>query len=307
VVIRNAGNGDLVIGTITSPSPPFSIETDSCSGQSLGGSNTCKVTYRFLPDSAGIFSAGSNIPSNGFSQDLVTVTLTGTGVGETQNYIHLLDPSDGETFTACTYYDPPTFQWEASEVFPHIEVQFSSKDDFSTILLKIKGSRNADQVTMTPNSWKRVLLLPGASGGTLYWRVVAKKKDKTIVSSDVFSLVVEVPGPVVNPEMSHTSKTALPPPTLSWDNSCNIISTTWFGNDSDFKNPGANKIAFSFKLKDSGGIQETFAKELTSAQWYSIRKLGGNVTGSILYWYVVSSDPLGRRNSTEIMSFVLTD
>ena len=163
-----------------------------------------------------------------------------------------------------------------------------------------------DRIESDDHAHKKVLLLPGADGGSFSWTVVAKKKDKTLVQSDVFSLDVGKPG-VGNPVMSHTSKTTLPPPTISWDNNCNIMFTVWFGNDSDFRNPHMKKMPISFKIKKSDAFQETFTKELTPGQWFSIRKLGGDVTGATLYWYVESRDTLGRRQSTDVMSFVLTD
>jgi hypothetical protein len=243
------------------------------------------------------------------------VTLTGTGAAETLNYIHLLSPSDGSIFTACDYSNPPTFQWESSGTFTSIEVQFFYDYDFSRVPLKVKGDPNVNQLIIKSNIWKRILLLPGADGGTLNWMVVAKKKDKTMVQGkDVFSgfpyrvFDVTLPDPVDNPHLSHTSKKpTLPPPTISWDNNCNIMFTVWFGNDSDFKNPNMKKMPISYKIKNSDGIQGTFTKELTSGQWNSIRKLGGDVTGATLYWYVESRDTLGRRQSTDVMSFVLTD
>jgi probable HAF family extracellular repeat protein len=49
VTIKNDGTGKLIITAIPSPSPPFSIEGDNCSGQTLAPSETCTVTYRLLP------------------------------------------------------------------------------------------------------------------------------------------------------------------------------------------------------------------------------------------------------------------
>ncbi len=54
-------------------------------------------------------------------------------------------------------------------------------------------------------------------------------------------------------------------------------------------------------------IQEPFTKELTATQWNAIRKLGGDLIGERLYWYVESRDPLGRLQSSDVMSFDLTD
>ena len=36
-------------------------------------------------------------------------------------------------------------------------------------------------------------------------------------------------------------------------------------------------------------------------------EIGGDVTGAVLYWYVESSDLLGRQKNTDVMTFVLTD
>jgi hypothetical protein len=304
VTVKNIGNGTLVIGTVTtSPSPPFSISADSCSGRSFARFQACKITYRFLPDSPGKISGNSFIPSNDSDQNPVTVTLNGNGVGN-QNYINLLSPSDGQTFTACDYSNPPPFRWDFSGTFTSIEVQFSLKNDFSKIALQIRGDLNSNQLIIRSNVWRRILLLPGTNE-PLYWRVIAKKKDKTMVESNVFSLVVDPPEPVWNLDISDTSKTAPLPPAISWNNTCNITYTIWFGKDSDFKNPYMKKMPIYFK--DSDGIQGTVTKELTPAQWNSIRKLGGNITGATVYWYVQSVDTLGRRQSSDVTSFVLTD
>jgi hypothetical protein len=303
VTVRSTGNENLVIGTVTSPSPPFSISTDSCSGRSLARFQACKITYRFLPTSAGDFNANSNIPSNSFDQNLVTVTLKGTETAGT-NYINIVSPpspAGGKIYTACDYNNPPTFQWDSSGTFTSIGVQFSLKNDFSGVSLKVNGglnSLNLHQLTIQSYVWKRVLLLPGASGGTVYWKVIANKKDKTMVESEVSSFDVGPAEPVGNVVISGTSKAT--PPTISWDNNCNILFTVWFGNKPDFKNLHTKKMSLSFK-----GNTGTFT--LTSSQWNSIRKLVGDATGSTLYWYVQSQDGLGRRQSTDVMSFVLTD
>ncbi|HDZ02228.1 MAG TPA: choice-of-anchor D domain-containing protein, partial [Nitrospirae bacterium] len=80
VTVGNNGLNDLIIGTVTSPSSPFSIAADNCSGQTLVFSATCTITYRFSPASAATFSSGSDIPSNDPYTPVVTMSLTGTGV-----------------------------------------------------------------------------------------------------------------------------------------------------------------------------------------------------------------------------------
>ena len=79
VIVKNDGNANLVIGTITSPTYPFSKATDNCSGQTIAPNATCTVMYRFTPTTSGNFSSNSNIPSNDPDENPVTVTLNGTG------------------------------------------------------------------------------------------------------------------------------------------------------------------------------------------------------------------------------------
>ncbi len=307
VGVRNNGNGNLIIGPITLPSSPFSINADSCSGQTLAPLRSCEVIYRFLPNSEGIFSDSSNIPSNDPHVNPVTVTLIGTGVAGTSNSIHLLSPLNGQMFTACSDSDPPLFQWDHSGIFTSIEIQFSLTNDFSKVSFKVRGSPDVNQLIINSYTWERVFLLPGTNGGKIYWMVVGKKRDRTEVRSNVFSFEVETPKPVANPEMSHTSKSTLPPPTLSWANNCNTKFKVWFGNDPDFQKGGMRKIAISYDIKDPNENQGMFTRELTSRQWSSIRNLGANVTGAILYWYVESSDIFGRQKETDVMTFVLAD
>ena len=144
----------------------------------------------------------------------------------------------------------------------------------------MKGDPNVNELAIRPSVWKRVLLLPGAEGEDSPGEVVAKKKDKTMVQSDVFSFDVAPPDPVGIPDISHTSRTTLPPPTISWENNCSTMFTVWLGNDSNFSNPNMKKMPLSFRIKSSDKFQDTFTKELTSAQWSSIRKLGGDITGA---------------------------
>jgi len=79
VIVKNDGNANLVIGTITSPTSPFSKATDNCSGQTIAPDATCTVMYRFAPATSSNFSSNSNIPSNDPDENPVTMTLNGTG------------------------------------------------------------------------------------------------------------------------------------------------------------------------------------------------------------------------------------
>ena len=307
VTVGNRGNGNLIIGMITSPSLPFIKKMDNCSGKTIASQSSCKLVYRFDPTSEGTFTSNSNIPSNDPSKDLVTVTLSGNGVSGPPLYIRLLNPANGQGFDACAYYNPPTFQWDPSETFKSTVVQFSLQDNFSTTPIKVNGKKGASELVIPSSSWKKVLLLPGLSGGTVYSMVMGTRTDGSLVESDVFSLAVEGPQMVLNPTIAPTSKTTPPFPILAWGNNCNTKFKVWFGNDPDFTKHGMKKTSLSFNIKNPNDNGGQFTKELTTSQWKAITKVVGNLSGSTIHWYVESWDGLGRYAKTGIMSFVLMD
>jgi hypothetical protein len=212
--------------------------------------------------------------------------------------VHSL-PEDSAVFDACSFYDPPTFEWTATEPFKSYEIQFSLLSDFSKVAKKIKT--NGTSHLVSPTNWKGILLLPGKFGGTVFWRVVGTRTDKTIATTQPFSLVVDPPDPVRNPSLSSTSRNTLPE--MTWENACNVKFKVWFGNTPDF----SKKTTLNFSLKnplDSGGV---FRVGLTSRQWETIRKMAGDQAGATVYWYVECWDGLRRYAKTNVMSFVLTD
>jgi len=79
VSVRNDGNANLTIGTITNPSSPFSKVSDNCSDQTLSPSAGCTVTIKFSPKSTETFTSSVNIPSNEPDETPVTISLTGAG------------------------------------------------------------------------------------------------------------------------------------------------------------------------------------------------------------------------------------
>lgn len=86
VTVTNDGNQDLVIGAITSPAVPFSIDATSCSGQTLAPGASCDCTVSFDPTATGGFSGSFDIPSNDPDENPVTVQVSGTGVSATMQY-----------------------------------------------------------------------------------------------------------------------------------------------------------------------------------------------------------------------------
>ena len=77
--VSNNETGNLIVGTVTSPSSPFSKITDNCSWQTLVTSASCSVTIRFAPTTGGQSINNFNIPSNDPDENPVTIILSGTG------------------------------------------------------------------------------------------------------------------------------------------------------------------------------------------------------------------------------------
>jgi hypothetical protein len=207
-------------------------------------------------------------------------------------------PSDGASFGACSLSSPPTLSW-SGEGFKGYEVQFSVDQGFNSISVKVKASTT--QAVLSSATWKKVLMIPGSSGGSVYWRVMGRMADGTTAYSGVFSLEIGGVEAVGNPAISPTSKSDFP--TLFWENNCGVKFKVWFGSDSSF----TKKVSYGFSLKnpdDNGGV---FSKGLTSTQWKAIRKLVNDVVGSTIFWYVELWDGLNRKSETEPMNFTLTD
>jgi hypothetical protein len=264
-----------------------------------GGSD--KVTVSIVAKSANLLDAGINNDTVNFTNTSTHIGDAAKGVTLTVNCIVItLSPSD-EKYTACSYYAPPTFIWTTNGgTLKKLELWFSTQSDFSSGVVKAKGSTSSSNLLISASTWKKVLLLPEPNGGTVYWKVVGTKANKNLVCSGVGSFVVEGPEAVGNPTISPTSKTTPPFPTLTWANNCNIKFKVWFANETD-----TSKKSFSFKRtnpNDNGGI---FTQELSSSQWAAIGKLAGDVPEPTIYWYVESWDILKRYTKTDTTSFTL--
>jgi VWFA-related protein len=80
-VITNTGTAPLIFGTISSSGAPFSISSDTCSGNTVAAKGTCSLTAQFLPTTQGSFSGTLSIPSNDPDLNTATVDLSGEGYG----------------------------------------------------------------------------------------------------------------------------------------------------------------------------------------------------------------------------------
>jgi len=154
---------------------------------------------------------------------------------------------------------------------------------------------------MKSTTWKRTMLIPGPSGGEVYWKFLGIRANKTTFVSEVRSILIEAPQAAGRPSILNTERGSLP--VLSWDNHCNIKFRVWFGSDGGF----TKKIGFTFHIQNPKKINGIFEKVLTSHQWAAIRNLVEDASHSPIYWYVDSFDKLKRNARTEAMSFVLMD
>jgi hypothetical protein len=260
-------------------------------------SNNRTLTYKVTPPSD---ETGAKAFSGTASFDGTNVIIGGDlTVGDcSTSLIILQSPFDKTAYDTCSLYSLPAFSWTVMESFKGYETQFSLDSDF---ISPIKVRASGTQSTITSATWKKVLLLPGNDGGTVYWKVVGTRANRTTFTSEVRSIIVEPSEPVGTPTISPTSKTPLPE--LSWQNNCNTKFKVWFGSDESF----SEKRGYSFSVRNPNDNKGEFTKLLTSGQWKAIRRVVRDISGSTIYWYGESWDGLGRYNKTDVMNFVLTD
>jgi hypothetical protein len=244
-----------------------------------------------------INTSGDVAPTRLIQGDLTSL-YNPSGIAVIPSPITLTSPSEQAPFDACSLYSLPTFAWNATETFKSYEIQFSPEETFDPILVKVKTS--TAEIMISSGTWKKVVMSPGEDGGTVFWRIVGTKTDKTKVISDSSSMIIEPAHAVEAPNISPTKKVELP--VLSWENNCNVKFKVWFGNEG-FE----QKTSLSFSVKNPGDNGGVFAKALRSSQWASIRKLVDDQSGRTIFWYVESWDKLKRYSATGNMSFVLTD
>jgi hypothetical protein len=79
VIITNVGSVTLTLGTIGSPSPPFSITGGTCTNnQTLPPQGSCTLIIGFAPTAYGVYTSSFTIPSDDPVNSVVTVTINGT-------------------------------------------------------------------------------------------------------------------------------------------------------------------------------------------------------------------------------------
>ena len=75
ITVANQGTGDLQLGSIQNVPPPFSIISDTCSGQSLGAAASCSMGIEFSSQTPGTFSNSFTISSNDADKPSVTMNM----------------------------------------------------------------------------------------------------------------------------------------------------------------------------------------------------------------------------------------
>jgi hypothetical protein len=227
---------------------------------------------------------------------LLALYFLGPNVGA-QAQIVLLSPSN-VTFETCDLYSPPAFEWDTTGDYKSFEIQFSTQTSTKTVKVKIPSSAE-QSFQPTFSVWKKVFMLPGASGGTISWKIIGTRLDNKMQDESLpLSFQIGAPQAVQDAAISPTDWSL---PTLTWRSGCQAKFRVWFGSDPSFIN------SKSFPFKGAGLLQgeESFAQQLTSKQWSAVRNLVGNRSGENIYWYVEAWDGLKRRSITSPMPFTL--
>ncbi|MCF7741091.1 MAG: choice-of-anchor D domain-containing protein [Candidatus Marinimicrobia bacterium] len=82
VTVTNKGFSTLHLGDVAALATPYSIITDNVSGAVLSAGDVAALTVRFSPTSPGVMNDSLDIPSDDPDQPLVTVSLSGNGIGD---------------------------------------------------------------------------------------------------------------------------------------------------------------------------------------------------------------------------------
>ena len=225
----------------------------------------------------------------------VTVKATFTLLGLPQPK----SPANGTAFDTCSYFSPPVFEWTKNQSFQKLELQFyPSANPTKPTRVKVKDP-TVTQLQIPANTWKKILKLPGLSGGEVSWKIVGTNKGQPTVESEVFTMTIDAPQSVETPDITPTSKTSLP--TLGWGNKCATKFKVYFSSEPTFK----RKKKLSFNDQNPLDNNEYFSSMLVQGTWNAIRKLVNNEEGSTIYWYVESWDVIKRYQKTEEMQFIL--
>jgi len=141
VRVRNTGSVPLSLGTteISNVKEPFSISSNACSERLLLAGETCMINLQFAPTTPGNFAGDLTILSNAVHEELVTVTISGTG-NTPPVAPKPLDPADGATVgTSVTFRWLPANDVDGDPVAqflvysPHADFSFATTREVETV------------------------------------------------------------------------------------------------------------------------------------------------------------------------------
>lgn len=264
------------------------------------------VSLTALPDAGTLFAgwSGDCSGTGNCALEMIADRAVTANFSPQDHAVTLSSPADGVTVDAASLYVPLLFSWNSRELFEKIEIQFST-DNFASIAAKITKKGYVTETYIPTGSWKKILRLPGSAGGRVFWRVAGYRANRSTAYSPQSSFTVKNPETVSDIRLSHVSRTAFPPPTLSWKNNANVRVKIWFGNSPDFSVKGTKKKALTFTIKDPLRNEGMFTKQLTIGQWKAVRQMVGDAVGQPIYYFVESWDGIKRYSSSEVMSFIL--
>lgn len=80
LTITNSGTGMLVIGNITSPALPFTVDNDGCSGKNIQAGQSCRIDLMSKPSYAGTFNSTFTVATNDPAHAATPISLAGSAV-----------------------------------------------------------------------------------------------------------------------------------------------------------------------------------------------------------------------------------
>ncbi|MHA2620993.1 MAG: DUF7619 domain-containing protein [bacterium JZ-2024 1] len=252
ITVRNSGNGNLIIGTISAPTGPFHTVEDYCSSKTLESSGICYLRIEFTPPpsppfSGGVHTGSLSIPSNDPDENPYVLPLRGVEVS------------------------PPVLIAPANDVYVSESPQLRLRADapgVSTLHFTIEIGREPyywywtpyDQRT-APTGWSKPSYSSGEEGqydlqvrlapGDYKWRANVHYEGISSEYSEVRSFRVPEPPTLLSPEYGATV------------GSHPIFTMTW-------NNPGTpTTLHYILEILDSssGNVLRTYDQRESSNGW----------------------------------------
>ena len=126
-----------------------------------------------------------------FCVTFLTLCFWGANV-RAQAQLLPLTPSEGSIFEACDLYSPPLFEWDTSQTYKSLEIQFSVQNSSKTVKVKVP-SPAGKMLQLTLPVWKRVFLLPGSTGGIVSWKLIGTRDGPEKDESSSLSFQIGAP------------------------------------------------------------------------------------------------------------------